>query len=199
MSMPTFTCPVCRNRLTIDVIFAHDGVRDAILALTKAHPEGEKLLRPLLGYVGLFAPEKTDMRYERIASLLCELSDMINTAHVSRDGTAYAAPLDYWISALNEMLKRRDNGTLRLPLSSHGYLIEIIVGYSKKADAAAESIREKQRAGYAGMGSNPLRDPVRTDAGPIRLNSTLPKTEMPQHIRDQLNEMKEKQRRQHGN
>ena len=187
MSMPTFTCPVCRNRLTIDVIFAHEGVRDAILALVKAHPDGGKLLRPLLGYVGLFAPQKTDMRYERIASLLDELSEMINTARVSRDGTVYAAPLDYWKAALNEMLARRDNGALRLPLSSHGYLIEIIVGYSKKAEATAETIREKQRAGHSGYSQGrPQPEPDK-------------KTEMPQHVRDQINLLKDKQRRQHGN
>lgn len=183
MSMPTFKCPVCRNQLTWETIFAHEGVREAMVALVNAHPSGSKLLRPLLGYVGLFSPVKTAMRYERIAVLLNELVSMINSSQVHRDGTVFAAPLDYWINAMNEVLARRDAEALRLPLTSHGYLIEIIAGYSRKADAAAESIREKQRAGYAGMGANPSHDPVRTDAGPIRLNSTLPKSEMPEHVR----------------
>ena len=187
MSMPTITCPVCRNQLTWETIFAHHGVRDAMLALVNAHPSASKLLRPLLGYAGLFAPEKTAMRYERIAALLDELVAMIRESQLKRDGTVYAAPLDYWINAFNEVLARRDAGTLRLPLSSHGYLIEIIVGYSKKADATAEMIREKQRAGHAGYGS------------PTRSESEK-KSEMPQHIRDQLNEMKDKQKRNlHGN
>ena len=85
------------------------------------------------------------------------------------------------------MLARRDKGVLRLPLSSHGYLIEVIVGYSKKAEATAETIREKQRAGHSGYGqSRPQPEPDK-------------KTEMPQHVRDQINLLKDKQRRQHGN
>ena len=58
MTMPTITCPVCRNQLTWETIFAHEGVREAMVALVNAHPSASKLLRPLLGYVGLFAPEK---------------------------------------------------------------------------------------------------------------------------------------------
>lgn len=182
MTMPTITCPVCRNQLTWETIFAHEGVREAMLALVNAHPSASKLLRPLLGYVGLFAPEKTAMRYERIASLLDELVVMIREAQVKRDGTVYAAPLDYWINAFGEVLARRDAGTLRLPLSSHGYLIEIIVGYSKKAEAAAETLREKQRAGHAGYGSQTRNEPEK-------------KSEMPQHIRDQISEIKDKLKR----
>ena len=183
MSMPTITCPVCRNALTWETLFAHEGVREAMIALVNAHPAGSRLLRPLLGYVGLFAPEKTVMRYERIAALLDELVEMIRTAQVKRAGTVYAAPADYWINALNEMLARRDSGVLRLPLSSHGYLIEIIVAYSKKAAAAAEIAKEKQRAGHSGFGQS------RQQAEPEK------KTEMPQHIRDEINAMKEKQKR----
>ena len=104
MTLPTFTCPICRNQLTWETIFSHEGVREAMLALVNAHPSASKLLRPLLGYVGMFAPEKTAMRYERIAALLDELVAMIQSAKVKRDGTVYAAPLDYWANAFNEVL-----------------------------------------------------------------------------------------------
>ena len=199
MTMPSFDCPVCRNPLTWDVVFAHQGVREAMIALVNAHPDGSKLLRPLLGYIGLFAPKKTPMRYERIADMADELVGMIRKAQVERNGRVYAAPLDYWKQGMSEILARRDAGTLRVPLSSHGYLFEIIVGYSDKADAIAETKLEQQRAGYSGVGSNPARQTSVMQAGPVPLNASLPKSEMPQHIRDQLNEMKEKQRRQHGN
>lgn len=182
MNMPVFDCPVCRTTLTWDVVFAHQGVRDMMLALVDAHTEGAKLLRPMLAYIGLFAPNKTTMRYERIAHLARELVTMIREAQVKRDGTVYAAPLDYWINAFSEVLARRDAGTLRLPLSSHGYLIEIIVGYSKKAEAVAETLREKQRAGHAGYGAPTRNEPEK-------------KSEMPQHIRDQISEIKDKLKR----
>jgi hypothetical protein len=52
-SLPTFDCPVCRNPLSWDIVFAHQGVRDTMLALVNAHAEGRKLLRPMLAYIGL--------------------------------------------------------------------------------------------------------------------------------------------------
>lgn len=39
MALPSFHCPVCRNVLTAEVVFAHEGIRDAILLLVNAHPE----------------------------------------------------------------------------------------------------------------------------------------------------------------
>ena len=190
MSMPAFDCPVCRNPLTWEVVFAHQGVREAMLALVNAHPDGSKLLRPLLGYIGLFAPKKTAMRYERIASLATELVGMIRTAQIERDCRTYTAPAGYWQQAMEEMIARNHAGALRTPLPSHGYLFEIIVGYASKAEAASETRQEQQRAGHAGMGINPNRDGnVRSASGPIRVDASLPKGKMPEHVREALHKM----------
>lgn len=188
MTMPAFDCPVCRNPLTWDVVFAHQGVREAMLALVNAHPDGSKLLRPLLAYIGLFAPHKTAMRYERIASLARELVGMIRTAQVERAGRSWPAPTEYWQRAMDDIVTRHHAGGIKTPLASHGYLFEIIAGYAGKAEAAAETRTEKQRAGHAGHGANPNRDGnVTSTTGLIRLDATLPKSEMPQHVREALN------------
>ena len=158
MPLPSFTCPVCRNPLSVDVVFAHEGVRDAILQLVNAHTDGAKLLRPLLGYVGMFAPVKTEMRYESVASVLAEVVASIKAGTV-RDvhGVTHPAPLDYWRQAFEEMAARRDAGSLKLPLKSHGYLHTVVVGLASKAAATAEQRAEAQRAGHAGMGTQPER------------------------------------------
>ena len=195
MTMPTFDCPVCRNTLTVETVFAHQDVRDAIQALIDVHPEGGRLLRPMLGYVGLFAPAKTAMRFGRIAAVLREITEHIRSASVSLDGRTYAAPMDYWRQAMEEMLARRDTGALRLPLSSHIYLFRIVVGYSEKAESKAEARQEQQRAGHAGVGANPNRQPHRAYEGPVLLDACLPETTqpapierapMPPEIREQL-------------
>jgi len=188
--LPTFDCPVCRNALTWDVVFAHQGVRDAMLALVNAHSEGRKLLRPLLSYVTLFAPAKTALRYERVASLSNELVEMIRPATIERAGRTWAAPVDYWRQGMEEVVNRA-HGTsgLRLPLTSHGYLLEVVMGYANKSEAAAETVSEKQRAGHAGLGSLPGRPVTAQHGGPVKLNATLPKREMPHHIREQLNQL----------
>lgn len=198
MTMPSFDCPVCRNPLTWDVVFAHQGVREAMIALVNAHPDGKKLLRPLLSYIGLFSPQKSAMRYERIAALANELVGMIGKAQIERNGRIYSAPTDYWQEAMNEIVNRHHAGSLRVPLTSHGYLLEIIAGYSNKAEAASEKKLEQQRAGYAGAGANPSRQTTVSQGGFVPLNAALPKSEMPQHVRDELNLLKDK-RRQHGN
>ncbi|QNT25344.1 hypothetical protein [Ralstonia solanacearum] len=158
MALPSFHCPVCRNVLTAEVVFAHEGIRDAILLLVNAHPEGAKLLRPLLGYVGMFAPAKTEMRYERVATVLADVIASIKAGTV-RDvhGVTHAAPMDYWRMALEEMAARRDKGQLKLPLKSHGYLHAVVVGLADKAAASDERKTEAQRAGHAGAGTAPAR------------------------------------------
>lgn len=188
--LPTFDCPVCRNALTWDVVFAHQGVRDAMLALVNAHSEGRKLLRPLLSYVTLFAPAKTALRYERVASLSTELVEMIRAAKLERAGRTWTAPLDYWRQAMEEIVQRA-HGTsgLRLPLTSHGYLLEIVMGYANKSESAAETKTEQQRAGHAGHGTQPDRAVIAQHGGPIKLDAALPKRAMPEHIREQLNQL----------
>jgi hypothetical protein len=169
MPLPSFTCPVCRNPLTVDVVFAHEGVRDAILQLVNAHADGAKLLRPLLAYVGMFAPVKTEMRYERVAAVLAEVVASIKAGSV-RDthGVTHAAPLDYWRQAFEEMAARRDAGSLKLPLKSHGYLHTVVVGLAGKAAATAERKTEAQRAGHAGMGTQAERKQALTIEAPQR-------------------------------
>ncbi|WP_244190962.1 hypothetical protein [Ralstonia mannitolilytica] len=169
MPLPSFTCPVCRNPLSVDVVFAHEGVRDAILQLVNAHAEGAKLLRPLLAYVGMFAPVKTEMRYERVATVLAEVVASIKAGTV-RDahGVTHAAPLDYWRQAFEEMAARRDAGSLKLPLKSHGYLHTVVVGLASKAAATVERKTEAQRAGHAGMGTQAERVQAVTTETPKR-------------------------------
>jgi len=158
MALPTFHCPVCRNALTAEVVFAHEGIRDAILQLVNAHTDGAKLLRPLLGYIGMFAPPKTEMRYERVATVLAEVVTSIRAGTV-RDthGVTHAAPLEYRRLALEEMAARRDRGQIKLPLKSHGYLHAVVVGLADKTAASTERQTEAQRAGHSGTGTAPAR------------------------------------------
>jgi hypothetical protein len=90
--------------------------------------------------------------------------------------------MGYWQQAFEEITSRHHAGTLRTPLTGHGYLLEVIAGYSRKESALAERQLEKQRAGHAGYGTPTRNEPEK-------------KSEMPQHIRDQLNEMKDKLKR----
>lgn len=188
-SLPTFDCPVCRNPLSWDVVFAHQGVREAMMALVNVHAEGRKLLRPMLSYINLFAPGKTAIRYERIASLASELVKMIGPATIERNGRLWPAPSDYWRQGFEEVVNRaHSNSGLRLPLNSHGYLLEVIAGYASKNEAQEETKMEQQRAGHAGTGSHRQQTTTVGLPAAIQAITEQPRSVMPDEARQQLNQ-----------
>lgn len=77
---------------------------------------------------------------------------MILEARTTRNGRAYAAPRDVWIAAIDSILASRDR--LVLPLKSHGYRLEIIVGQVHKAEQTAEAKREAGRGGHTPVGGH---------------------------------------------
>ena len=51
---------------------------------------------------------------------------MIKAQEAARDGVCFPAPAEAWIHGFNETVNARDQGRLKLPLKSHGYLLEIV-------------------------------------------------------------------------
>ena len=77
-------------------------------------------------YIGLFRPAKSQLSWARTAKLLNELLSMIKAQEAARDGVCFPAPAEAWIHGFNETVNARDQGRLKLPLKSHGYLLEIV-------------------------------------------------------------------------
>lgn len=145
-------CPACGSVNSLDSLIGHDGARAAMAELAAlSGPFAGAVLR----YLALFRPEKRQLSLDRVASLLAELNPMIVEARITRNGRSYAAPREVWIGAIDSILANRDR--LTLPLKSHGYLLEIIVGQIHKAEQAAESKRESSRAGHTPTGGHAPR------------------------------------------
>ena len=185
MPLPTFHCPACRNPLTAEIVLANEAVRECIVLLMEAHPSASGLLRPLLSYLGLFAPAKNAIRYERMATLLEDIVPMIKTCEVVRNGQRMTAPLEYWRQGLEEVVSRGHGGMLKLPLTSHGYLLECVVQQVTKAKAQGENHIELQRQGHAGLGT----PTARADQA---VTTSEPRAPMPAHIREQLRQITKK-------
>lgn len=137
------TCPCCGASYGLEVLLADRAAREAVVAaLALPSALGERLLR----YVGLFRPRERTLSWDRAARLLTELQEAINAAQIERDGRVYPAPVEYWKQAIDQMLDGRDR--LSLPLKSHGYLHEIIVGMHRQAEdrRAARQEVEGERA-----------------------------------------------------
>ncbi len=143
------TCPACGALSSLDVLIGHAGAREAVLAaLRLPAPLGDLLVQ----YVALFRPAQRQLSFDRLAALLGELQPMIEAGRIERGGRAWAAPLDAWRAALEDITAKRDK--LTLPLKSHGYLLEIIAGQAGKADAAAESGKEAAARGVTPIGAH---------------------------------------------
>ena len=134
------TCPACNETLSLAALIEHDAAREAIsLALKMPAPLGKYFLQ----YLGLFKPAKSALSLDKVAKILAELMPMVSAGKVSKNGTIYAAPQEYWAQAVETMLANR--AALTLPLKSHGYLISIIAGYAEKVEAKAEKKAEQGR------------------------------------------------------
>ena len=159
------TCQACGAVISLDAALGHDGAREAVqIALQLPAPLGKLLVQ----YVGMFRPARRQLSMDRLASLLGELLQMIDSSKVERGGRIYAAPIPYWQQALEETLAKRDS--LTLPLKTHGYLITIIAGFAEKNESKQEAkAKERKRHGALQTGQ---KKQIRSGS-PLSLKDTL--------------------------
>lgn len=116
-------CPCCGAENSLDALLAHDEARQAVWAVAQI---GGEMGRLAVQYIALFRPAKTALTFDRIAKLLGELQPDMERGAICRDHVEYLAPTEAWIYGFREMLARRNTGSLKLPLKSHGYLYEVM-------------------------------------------------------------------------
>lgn len=158
------TCPACGAINSLDALIGNEAARSLLVMALEQTQTGKRLIR----YVALFRPSQRQLSWDRVASLLGELLDMIRAGKVERHGRLWAAPEAAWVSALDEILARRDEGKLTLPLKSHGYLLEIIAGQSNKAEAAAETRKESGARGATPVGNHVSHQTFAPQLVPLR-------------------------------
>lgn len=172
-------CPCCQAIFPLEASLNDVAGRQAIAEAFRLTPFGDLLL----AYIKLFTPPKRALSNLRMGKLLEELLPMIREAKIERGGRIWSAPQDYWKTALAEMLAKRDNGTLTLPLNGHGYLFTIISGYGSKAEAKQETSTEQQRGGRTQTGSAAAK-PVDEVLG--KPTPSKPRAAMPEHVKQAL-------------
>lgn len=122
-----------------------DGKRLAAL-FAGAEP---KLGRAILSYLRLFSPPQRSMRMSKAVRVVEELLELIAHGEVSKGSDRRRAPSATWVAAIEQMLD--STATLRLPLSSHAYLISVAHGIAKE-----QSVQHPPaRANGAGAAAQP--------------------------------------------
>ena len=116
-------CPNCGAVHSLDSLINDADASSVLRAVLEMDAE---LGKAAIRYIGLFRPAKSQLSWARTAKLLNELLPMIKAQEAARDGVCFPAPTEAWIHGFNETVNARDQGRLKLPLKSHGYLLEII-------------------------------------------------------------------------
>lgn len=119
-------CPNCGALASLDMLMGNDEASAAVAAVARV---GGELGKRWIKYIGMFRPAKTQLTFDRVAKLTNECISDIELQRIERNGQVFNAPPEAWIYAIDQTIKARDSGKLKTPLTSHGYLYEIIAGY----------------------------------------------------------------------
>lgn len=111
-------CPVCHSHISLEAIVQDDAGRELLALLAALDAD---LARPLVAYLGLFRPEKQDLRNLRALQL-------------AREVLALASPGPRLALALAETVEslRAKAGP---PLKNHNYLRRVLEGTPEQAAA----------------------------------------------------------------
>lgn len=157
------TCPSCGAVSSMEGLLNHDAARAAIAqAFALYAPLGPALLR----YMALFRPAQRQLTWDRVSTLLDELLPMIEAERIERNRKTYPMPHVSWVAGIEQMLAQRDK--LSLPLKSHGYLLEILVGLAEKAQHVETAKKESVARGETPVGASAAHKPFTPPAAPER-------------------------------
>ncbi len=149
--MSDLSCPTCGTELDMATLFAHEDNQRAFARLaTVSIPLGARVLQ----YITLFTPPKTRLTAAKKIKLLLQLLPDLERKAIQHKGREWAAPLEAWALAIDQMLVSRDAGRLELPMRGHGYLYSVLAGLADRHEASAEAQAEAARR------SGPIRDTV---------------------------------------
>lgn len=132
-------CPNCGMTASLEAFTSDADAREVAALCARLPAEVGPLA---LRYLALFRPRQRALSWPRARKLLAELVECVEVGGVERRGRFWPAPPEIWASALQQMLDQREK--LRLPLSNHAYLAEIVTGSADKHEAQAEREAEAQ-------------------------------------------------------
>lgn len=136
-------CPNCGAANSLDSLVSDAEAAEVLKMLLELDADiGKAAIR----YIGLFRPAKSQLSWARTAKLLNELLPMIKAQEAVRDGVCFPAPTEAWIHGFNETVNARDQGRLKTPLKSHGYLYEILAGWVGQPSAGNQTNQPNRRA-----------------------------------------------------
>ncbi|MDX1755865.1 MAG: hypothetical protein R3175_07400 [Marinobacter sp.] len=116
-------CPVCHSHIQLEALIQDDAGSELLGLLSGL---GRPLARPLVQYLGLFRPAKSDLNNARALKLAQETLDI--------------ADRDSLVAALNDTVRsiheKRQRGQVQ-PLKNHNYLKQVLASVAPEAKRPA--------------------------------------------------------------
>lgn len=158
-------CPVCHSHLYLDALVQDDAGRELLAEVAKLP---DFVAKPMVAYLGLFRPAKSDLSNTRAVKLIRQMLEEFSADHLL--GSALA-------DTVAKLREKRQNGDSR-PLTNHNYLKQVYQflavknGEMKVARKAGEkALQESQQAINANwyfeqaermqrMGQNPMTSTI---------------------------------------
>lgn len=137
-------CPICHSHLHLDALIQDDAGSELLGVLAGL---GRPLARPLVQYLALFRPAKSDLSNARALKLAQETLDIA-------DRDSLIAGLQDTIRSLHEKRQRGENK----PLKNHNYLKQVLASVApdaRKPAAEADSRRPNVTEKKQGMEESP--------------------------------------------
>jgi hypothetical protein len=133
-------CPVCHAHIQLDALVQDDAGRELLALLAGMEPE---LARPLVGYIGLFRPEKQDLRNVRALQLARDVL-ALPAASPQQIATALAETV--------ESIRAKGGSVLR----NHNYLRRVLEGTPQTPAIVAIALRATPRTSKTADALNAL-------------------------------------------
>lgn len=106
-------CPICHSDIHLDQLLEDDAGRELLGLIAQCQAE---VARPLVAYIGLFRPEKSQLSNSRAVKLIKEVFDLFPSSLL------LAHALSETVRAVQD--KRRHNQN-RAALTNHNYLKQV--------------------------------------------------------------------------
>lgn len=143
-------CPNCGAVQSLDSLLSTEAGSEVMVMLAELSPA---LAKAALRYLGLFRPTKSQLTFARVAKLLGELMPEIQAGECLRDGVRYPTSEAAWLYGFEACVRARDEGRLKLPLKTHGYLKEVVCQYQPTGEALTPSAPKTIKTNSKTMGA----------------------------------------------
>ncbi|AWK84497.1 hypothetical protein [Photobacterium damselae] len=113
-------CPICHSHLHLDALIQDESGRELLIEVSTLP---DFVAKPLLSYMSLFRPVKTDLSNNRALKLIREVKGEFKPDHV------LASAL---VETVNKLREKRMQTSDSKPLTNHNYLKQVYVSVAAK-------------------------------------------------------------------